>query len=270
MDSSRFPITIRDIAYCEAGLDYYFGPHVHTTYQWYCVLYGAVEQTVNGTVYPLGAEESVLIPPGLMRSPRCRDRAPGYVRAIFENHRLRLDHIAQRVLPTPADLRPDLHALVVELQSPGANTQELVEALLVRLLVGLCRSALPEETHHSLSPLNAMSHQELVSRVEAFMRRNLHRQLARQDLADVVHLSPTHLARVFRRATGKTLIERLSELRVARAKELLMESTLSITEISLQVGYRSFSHFGTVFRGALGVSPSDYRRSRGHTWRSRD
>jgi transcriptional regulator GlxA family with amidase domain len=67
--------------------------------------------------------------------------------------------------------------------------------------------------------------------------------------------------------TGQTLIERLTELRVNYAKELLLQSTLSITEISLQVGYSSFSHFSKVFKTAVDVSPSDYRRSQGRTWR---
>jgi AraC-like DNA-binding protein len=233
------------------------------------VLYGTVDTVIEGKTYSLSAEESILIPPNAVRSPRCGGKAPGYMNAIFDNHGLELDPLAMRVLSMPLELRPDLHALVSELQRPGTNTEDLVDSLLVRLLIGLCRLVWQENSLNSarLSPLNATSHHELVARIDVFMRRNLHQPLTRQDLADAAHLSPTHLARVFQQITGQTLIERLTELRVNYAKELLLQSTLSITEISLQVGYNSFSHFSKVFKTAVGVSPSDYRRSQGLTWR---
>ena len=40
-----------------------------------------------------------------------------------------------------------------------------------------------------------------------------------------------------------------------------------VTEISGQVGYESLAHFTRTFKATVGVTPSDYRRSRGHTWR---
>ena len=80
----------------------------------------------------------------------------------------------------------------------------------------------------------------------------------------------THLARVFRNTTGTTLSRRLIEFRINRAKQLLLESSLPISEISLQVGYTSFSHFAQIFRQETGVSPGDYRRSQGNIRRNMD
>ena len=137
------------------------------------------------------------------------------------------------------------------------------------LLIGLGRVVTQEERANPAraSALNILPQQEVVERVEAFMRRNIQQDLSRQELADLVHLSPAHLARIFQQATGRTLISRLLELRMGQAKQLLLNSTLSITEVSLQVGYRSFSHFSRAFKEMVGVSPSDYRRSGGNTWR---
>lgn len=269
MERRLSPITLREIAYNEAGLDYHYSPHSHNAYQWYCVIYGGVDHSVDGQVYSLSPEESLLIPPGVMRSPCARDKAPAYLFAVFENHGLQIDPMCGRVLPTPRDLLPDLHALARELRRPEANTHEMVEALLVRLLIGLGRVVAQEERANPArtSALNILPQQEVVERVEAFMRRNIQQDLSRQELADLVHLSPAHLARIFQQATGRTLISRLLELRMGQAKQLLLNSTLSITEVSLQVGYHSFSHFSRAFKEAVGVSPSDYRRSGGNTWR---
>lgn len=270
MNPPYSPITLIEIAYNEVGINYYVPVHIHQLHQWYCVLYGRVDTTINGVTFSLGSEGSVLIPPGMERSPRGRDKACGYLYVLFENQRLQLSKLAGRVLVTPSDLRADLAVLVREIRQPGANTHELVEALVVRLLIGLGRGLEIEESLGRSSTLNALHHQEVVERIEAFMERNLKRELSREDLAQVVHLSPTHMARVFHQAKGCTLTTRLVQLRVARAKQLLLESTLPISQISLDVGYTSFSHFARVFREAVGVTPGDYRRSQGSVWRIMD
>ncbi len=263
------PIKITHIAYNEASQDYAVAPHQHSVHQWYCVLYGTVDTIIDGQLYHLDPEQAVLIPPHLTRSPRCRDRAPGYLHMIFENRALQLEAIYCRSLAIPAPLRPDLHALVEELQRPGLDTNALIQALSLRLLLGLVRHVMDKDVPHDdrLSPLNMRSHEELVIQVDAFLRRNLHRPLTRQKIARAVNLSSTHLARIFHQVTGTTLLKRLTDIRVEYAKSLLLESTFPISDISMQVGYRSFGHFSKVFKTQTGVSPSDYRRSRGHTWR---
>ncbi|MBT4496726.1 MAG: AraC family transcriptional regulator [Gemmatimonadetes bacterium] len=267
---AHFPIELQRIGYREKGTEYRYAPHRLENYQWYCVLYGTVDMLIDDENHVLNAEESILIPPGALRSPRSRERAPGYLWAHFGNRRLNLDAITRRVLPTPLELQQDLHALVTEVQQPAdGNADDLIGALLVKILVGLQRSAASREpaTDIHASLVNATYQKEIVGRVETFMRNNLSRPLTRRDLAAVVSLSPAHLARLFRQATNKTLNQRLTELRIDYSKKLLLESTLSITQISLHVGYRSFSHFSSMFKERVGISPSDYRQSGGRTWR---
>lgn len=270
MYHSDLPIRLQRIGYREKGTAYRYAPHRHEIYQWYCVLYGTVDMIIEDEHYQLNAEESILIPPGAVRSPRSRERAPGYLWAHFGNHRLELDSLVNRVLPTPLDLQQDLHSLVTEVQRPAdSNADDLIGALLVKILVALRRFSDQQEAAKDprASLVNATYRREIIKRVETFMRNNLNRALSRQDLARVVSLSPAHLARLFRQATHKTLNQRLTELRIDYSRKLLLESTLSITQISFSVGYRSFSHFSSVFKKRVGISPSDYRQSGGRTWR---
>ena len=270
MSSVSPSITLREIVYNEAGLSYDIPPHAHNLYQWYCVVYGSVDTTIEGRTYTLDSNHSVLIPPGKIRSPRCRDKPPGYLYVLFENHSLALDNLFEKVLITPHELSEDLTHLVRELHQPGENTYELVDALVIRLLIGLARNSQSGAKSGQGSSLNIRSQQAVIEQIEAFMQRNLQRPLSRAELAEVVHLSPTHLARLFRQATGCTLTERWVQFRMASAKQMLLESTLPISEISLQVGYSSFSHFARLFRQQVGVSPGDYRRSQGNVWRTMD
>jgi len=266
------PITIHGLTYRETGTDYCAPPHAHSFYQWYCVLFGRIDQVIDGQTFELGPMDSVLIPPGAMRSPRCAGPAPAYTFVTFTNHRLKLDRLSGRKVRVPGELAPDLHAFVQEISaSPGANTEELVDALVVRLLIGLRRS-IPRRRRRASAesaPLNVNYHREVSRRAEAFMRRNLHRRLSRAEIAAAVHLSEPHLARIFRQTTGTSVVERLTELRLVQAKRLLLASSMSITEIAMDVGYRSFSHFSKLFKSSVGIRPSDYRRAEGTSTRLR-
>jgi AraC-like DNA-binding protein len=78
-------------------------------------------------------------------------------------------------------------------------------------------------------------------------------------LAARAHVSPTHFARTFREAYGATPYQYLLARRMERACFLLRETNRPVTEVSLDVGFRSLGSFSTTFSRWLGVSPSDYR-----------
>ena len=79
-------------------------------------------------------------------------------------------------------------------------------------------------------------------------------------LARVAHASPAHFARSFKRAFGETPHRYLLRRRVERAQDLLRGTDLSVTEVSLEVGFRSLGSFSTAFRELVGEPPSDYAR----------
>jgi transcriptional regulator GlxA family with amidase domain len=78
-------------------------------------------------------------------------------------------------------------------------------------------------------------------------------------LARIAHVSEAHFIRTFRATFGETPHRYLQRRRVERAAFLLRESTLSVTEISLDVGFNSLGTFSRTFRDILGSSPSEYR-----------
>lgn len=81
------------------------------------------------------------------------------------------------------------------------------------------------------------------------------------DLSREVALSPFYLIRAFRHVYKQTPHQYLVGQRIARAKHLLRNSELSVTEICAAVGYESLGSFSTLFRRAAGVSPSTYREN---------
>jgi AraC family transcriptional regulator len=84
-------------------------------------------------------------------------------------------------------------------------------------------------------------------------------ELAR--LATLVHLSPHHLCRAFKETLGQPPCRYHGFRRIERAKLLLADTSLRVTEIALMLGFSETSSFTTAFRRTTGLAPTDYRRS---------
>ena len=79
-------------------------------------------------------------------------------------------------------------------------------------------------------------------------------------LATEAHASTAHFSRSFKRAFGETPHRYLLRRRIERAKELLRAGDMSVTEVSLEVGFQSLGSFSTAFRELVGTPPSEYAR----------
>ena len=96
-------------------------------------------------------------------------------------------------------------------------------------------------------------------RVTDYVQQNLDKDLTLAELASVVYMSPFHFARLFKCSTGVPPHRFVVRQRITRARTCLAMEGQSIAQISRMVGYRTPSHFTTVFRRALGVTPGAYR-----------
>lgn len=102
-----------------------------------------------------------------------------------------------------------------------------------------------------------------VRRVIAYMRDRLDEDIGLEELASVVGLSRFHFCTAFRLATGRTPYELLISLRIDRARELLGDQRMRVTDIALAVGYKTPSAFASAFHRIVGTTPSNYRRDLG-------
>ncbi len=97
--------------------------------------------------------------------------------------------------------------------------------------------------------------------VEDYVRERLAEEISVEALADSVALSPFHFCRVFKQATGMSPLQFVTRERITRAQQLIRETSRSLIEIALEVGYTSPSHFAQVFRRVVGVTPTDFRNA---------
>ena len=97
-----------------------------------------------------------------------------------------------------------------------------------------------------------------VSAVLEYVRGHLSEPLTVADLADLVNLSPSAFAHLFRDVTGRSPYQFVKEIRLDRARELLVDGDFTVARISKEVGYASVSHFISEFRGRFGATPRAY------------
>lgn len=95
--------------------------------------------------------------------------------------------------------------------------------------------------------------------VIAFIEDHLGDEIGLVRLADLVGLSPWHFCRSFKTSTGMPPHRFLVQSRVERAKRLLADRTISVTEVALGVGFGGSAQFSRVFRAVVGLSPREYR-----------
>lgn len=99
-----------------------------------------------------------------------------------------------------------------------------------------------------------------VTRAKEFIEANHEEDLSLTQVAKAVNTSTFHFCKMFKKATGLHFTDYVSRVRVEKARNLLLNPNLRISEIAYQVGFQSLTHFNRVFKRILGQSPTDFRR----------
>jgi AraC-like DNA-binding protein len=150
-----------------------------------------------------------------------------------------------------------LGAVLRFLRAVGTGTDRRVLAPLY--LQEMVYRVLQREQYARLLDLAAAeSASNPVSAVLEYVRGHLSEPLSVADMAELVSLSPSAFAHLFRDVTGRSPYQFLKEMRLDRARELLIDGNLAVARISKEVGYASVSHFISEFRGRFGVTPRAY------------
>lgn len=93
-----------------------------------------------------------------------------------------------------------------------------------------------------------------------YINEHYNQALTLEMLGVKIGLNPTYFSTVFKKETGKSFIDYVTEVRIQNAKQLLLDTDLSILEIAEDVGYNDLKYFSKGFKKATGLSPTDYRK----------
>jgi AraC family transcriptional regulator len=102
-------------------------------------------------------------------------------------------------------------------------------------------------------------HRGTMKNIVDYIHSHLDQDLSLAKLASIAKISLFHFARQFKQSIGAPPHQYVTQCRIEKAKQLLADRALSITEITQQVGFQSQSHFTNLFRQSVGLTPSAYR-----------
>jgi len=105
---------------------------------------------------------------------------------------------------------------------------------------------------------------EVIQKTVENMHQNYNQKWSINDFAKLCNLSEYYFIHLFKEFTGMPPIQYLTNIRIDKAKELLLNSSLSIHEISYIVGYNNPLYFSRLFKKVTGVSATSYRNERDH------
>ena len=100
----------------------------------------------------------------------------------------------------------------------------------------------------------------IIGRTIEYIDKNLSENTGSAQIAKYLHISKYHLCHVFKEKTGMTISEYTLEKRLAESKKLLAETDKSISEISMDMGFSSFSYFCSIFKARNNMTPGEFRK----------
>ena len=144
----------------------------------------------------------------------------------------------------------DLFLMIHEEQHRDPPNAYLVESAIKLLLMMILRdqSEMPEG-------------EQFLNQIIQYIDRHYTERITLEQLAQRTHISKSYLTRRFRQFTGETVITYINRLRLHYARELLISTDRTVSEIAWDVGFESPKYFHRVFKRETGMSPAGFRRS---------
>ena len=99
-----------------------------------------------------------------------------------------------------------------------------------------------------------------ITGITRYLQEHLAEEVSLSVLADVFHLNPQYISQLFKNEIGVGFLAYLTNIRMEKAKKLLLSTSCPVAEVAEQSGYGDYRVFTKVFKKSEGVTPSQYRR----------
>lgn len=217
-------------------------------------LSGKVTITVEGTAYILEPGMILHVPKGAKLIKKSVERKP--VQTAFVYYRILNEDLvpSNEHFKLQIENKERLKANIVELKK--YNEQPVTTATLKCQLLFL---TLLDTIIDGVRQYDEKEHNHSIEEILHFIHEHYQEHLSVTHIADLFQIERRHLAYLFKRYTGMSPLNYLTEYRIRRSKELLRQADYSIAKVAELVGFEDNLYFSRIFKKRTGYSPSAYR-----------
>ena len=108
---------------------------------------------------------------------------------------------------------------------------------------------------------NQLNSQDIISEMKQYTQEHYQKDLSLKIIGEHFNYNSAYLGKKFRKETGKTYLAYLEEIRMEKAKDILLHSNFMVYEIAEMVGYSNVDYFYKKFKNHFKISPNEFRKN---------
>lgn len=237
--------------------------HYHPFNEIYYLVAGETKYFIAGEVYNLKKGDLAIIPYGVLhRTNNENGKYNERINVTFDNNTVDDPRLVEELVPKvirSEDINFPLEALICEMEREQNAKQDfsavMIRAQLNKLLVHLHRIESTPNSESDVSPADRP-----ILDAARYISEHYGEELTLNSLAKRFAMSPGHFSKKFKSTTGFGLSKYITQVRILNAEKMLLNTRLSVTEISMRCGFSDSNYFAAVFKAQKGIPPYRYAK----------
>lgn len=260
---SQEQLKLRNVASAKYGGDWHSIPHAHSYTELFYIIGGDGQFQIDDEHFPVRTHQLVIVNPNIMHTELSYDAHPlEYIVLGIEGLEISIPGTNEGryciyTFPPANRVLNCMQGILREMQDRELDHQMVCQAFMDILVVQLMRNTRTSMVHVS----DGLPANRQCATVQHYIDHHYKEQLTLDLLATEANVNKYYLAHTFKQAYGISPINYMIARRIQESKRLLVETDLSLSQISGILGFSSASYFSQSFRKAEGISPVEYRKA---------
>ena len=248
--------------YQEKGTNYNFSGEKHSYWELTYVDKGELLTTIDGVSYHLKQGDLIFYAPMQFHTQSTFEKiSSSYLTINFKMNFNHADLLCNKIFSLKRDSYFIVTKLIEELSNDNLYSNDLSLCYLKQLIIQMLRL---DNSHFHSKPTTHMQQtyeNELLNDILLYIDNNIYEKISVSTLCDHFCISTSMLHSLFRKNMNNTAKNYINELKLSKSKELIRNSTHTLSEISEMLGFSSIHYFSKKFKLYFNISPTEYSKS---------
>ena len=248
--------------YQEKGTNYNFSGEKHSYWELTYVDKGELLTTIDGVSYHLKQGDLIFYAPMQFHTQSTFEKiSSSYLTINFKMNFNHADLLCNKIFSLQRDSYFIVTRLIEELSNDNLYSDDLSLCYLKELIIQMLRL---DNSHFHSKPTTNMQQtyeNELLNDILLYIDDNIYEKISVSTLCDHFCISTSMLHSLFRKNMNNTAKNYINELKLSKSKELIRNSTHTLSEISEMLGFSSIHYFSKKFKLYFNISPTEYSKS---------